>query len=416
MRPARYAAPWLLPIEGPPIADGAVLVDERGRIAAVGPGAVVPTPPEAHVERFDGAVLLPGLINTHTHLELTGLEGQVDDADFPAWIRHLILVKARRSPGEVRLAARRGIQEGWATGVTTVADTGDSGTVIEALAELGGSGIAYHEVFGPAPEQVEESFRGWVGRLEELGRFAGGRVTLGGSPHAPYSVSGPLYTRVARHAREEQLPLAVHLAESREESELLAGQGGAFAQSWRKREIPVPVEPGCTPIAWLDRHGVLGPRTLCIHAVHASDADLDTLAARGVAIAHCPRSNHRHGHGPAPLGEMLRRGIRVGVGTDSVASVSPLDLFAEARAAGALAGLGASEMLALVTLDAARALGLEGETGGLVRGKWADLVALDLPAQVDAAQLPDTVLSRPRAACRLTLLGGREVYRRGVAF
>ena len=108
-------------------------------------------------------------------------------------------------------------------------------------------------------------------------------------------------------------------------------------------------------------------------------------------------------------------GIRVGVGTDSGASVSPLDLFAEARAAGQLAGLSAGQMLALVTLDAACALGLEAGVGSLLPGKWADLVALDLPPRVDAAQLEDTVLARPRTACRLTLLGGRVVYRRGVA-
>lgn len=415
MRLARYAAPWLLPIEGPPVADGAVLVDAHGRIAAAGPAAQVPTPPDAYVERLHDAVLLPGLVNTHTHLELTGLAGQVEDADFAGWIRHLILLKGRRSVDEVRAAAVCGIREGWAAGVTTVADTGDSGAVIEALAGLGGSGIAYHEVFGPHPAQVEEAFRGWVGRLDELGRFAGGRVTLGGSPHAPYSVSGPLYARVARHAAEVRLPLAVHLAESPEESALLAGQGGAFAEGWMRREIPLPTAPGCTPVAWLEQHDVLGPRTLCIHVVQASGPDLDTLARRGAAIAHCPRSNARHGHGRAPLAEMRQRGIRVGVGTDSVASVSPLDLFAEARAAGQLAGLNAGEMLALVTLDAARALGLEAGIGSLASGKWADLVALDLPPQVDVAQLENTVLSRPRTACRLTLLGGRVVYRRGVA-
>ncbi len=415
MRLARYAAPWLLPIEGPPVADGAVLVDAHGRIAAAGPAALVPTPPDAYIERLHDAVLLPGLVNTHTHLELTGLAGQVEDADFAGWIGHLILLKARRSVDEVRAAAVRGIREGWAAGVTTVADTGDSGAVIEALAGLGGSGIAYHEVFGPHPAQVEEAFRGWVGRLDELGRFAGERVTLGGSPHAPYSVSGPLYARVARHAAEVRLPLAVHLAESPEESALLAGQGGAFAEGWKRREIPLPTAPGCTPVAWLEQHDVLGPRTLCIHVVQASGSDLDTLARRGAAIAHCPRSNERHGHGRAPLTEMRQRGIRVGVGTDSVASVSPLDLLSEARAAGQLAGLTAGEMLALVTVDAARALGLEAGIGSLAPGKWADLVALDLPPQVDAAQLEATVLTRPRTACRLTLLGGRVVYRRGVA-
>ncbi len=409
--PCRYAASWVLPVESPPIANGAVLISVDGRLSAIGADADVPAPPGVSTSRLDGAVLLPGLVNTHTHLELTGLDGLPAEDDFPTWIRELIALKATRTHADFLAAARRGVQDCWAGGVTTLGDTGDTGAVIAALAELGGSGIAFHEVFGPHPTQAIDALDGAVRRLSELGRFTGPRVRLGISPHAPYSVSGDLYALVAEYAERHDLPVAVHLAESDDESRLLSDGSGAFARSLRARGVPLPGQPGCTPIDWLERHHVLGSRTLCIHVVHVTGTDLDTLARRGAAIAHCPRSNRRHRHGTAPLSAMLGRGLRVGVGTDSVASVSPLDLLAEARAAREIGALSADQAVRLITADAARALGLEAECGGLATGKWADLVALDLPGAVDASRLTDTVLTRSPDAIRLTVLGGREVYR-----
>lgn len=410
--PRRYTASWVLPFEGPPIANGAVLLDDTGRIAAVGPEADVPAPPGAGAVRLPPDwLLVPGFINTHTHLELTGLDGAAPDAEFPDWIREIITLKAGRSPADFLAAARQGIRDGWSQGITTVADTGDSGAVIAALAEMGGSGVCYHEVFGPHPEQAEVQFRSWVGRLEQLSGHAGGRVRLGASPHAPYSVSGPLYRLVAAHAAQHRLPLAVHLAESEAETLLLERGEGGFAKAWQGRGIPLPDTGGRSPVQWLDHHGVLTPATLCIHLVRAGAADLDLLARRGAAVAHCPRSNRRHGHGSAPLSAMLARGLRVGAGTDSVASVSPLDLLAEVRLARELGGLSAEDALGLVTISAARALGLEAEVGSLTPGKWGDLVACDVGGPVDAARLADTLLSRGTAAVRLAVVGGREVYR-----
>lgn len=412
--PRRYAASWVLPVESPPIEDGAVLIAADGRVAAVGADPDVPTPPGVPTIRLAGAVLLPGLVNTHTHLELTGLDGQPAEADFPAWIRALIALKATRTHADFVAAARRGVQDCWAGGVTTVADTGDTGAAAVALAELGGSGIAFHEVFGPHPAQAAGALDGAARRLRELGRFTGPRVRLGISPHAPYSVSGELFALVADYAARHDLPVAVHLAESEAESRLLEGGGGGFAPSLQARGVPLPGRPGCSPVAWLERHNVLSQRTLCIHVVQATGTDLDTLARRGVAIAHCPRSNRRHRHGVAPLSGMIARGLRVGVGTDSVASVTPLDLLAEAREAREIGALTADQAVRLITADAARALGLEAECGSLAPGRWGDLVALDLPGAVDASRLTDTVLTRPRGAIRLTVLGGREVYRQAV--
>jgi cytosine/adenosine deaminase-related metal-dependent hydrolase len=407
----RLAARWVLPGTGPAIECGAVLVGRDGRILAVGPDALVPEEPGVPAERYPDAILVPGLVNTHTHLELTGFDfGAPPEADFRSWISRVRAVKETRSAEAFVAAARLGVADCWAAGVTTVADTGDSGSVIQALAELGGSGIAYHEVFGPHPDQAEESFAGLRRRVEELGRFASGRVRLGVSPHAPYTVSGPLYTAVAAWARETGLPIAVHLAESAGESELLLRGRGPFAAAWRERGIPLPPGPGCSPVEWLERHGVLGERTLCIHVVHAGEPDLALLARRAVAVAHCPLSNAAHRHGAAPLAGFLAHGLRVGLGTDSVLSVGRLDLLAEARTGRRLAELDAASALALATMGGARALRLEREIGSLEPGKWGDCVVIRprFPADNEPAE---QVLEASRDDVVATFLGGRDVYR-----
>lgn len=159
---------------------------------------------------------------------------------------------------------------------------------------------------------------------------------------------------------------------------------------------------------------MLGPTTLCIHAIQLSPADIALLARRDVSLAHCPLSNARHRHGAAPLSALRLAGIRVGLGTDSVASVGRLDCFAEARAARELGGLSAEAAVALATLEGARALGLEGETGSLTPGKWADLVAVDPANQTVAPERSpaEAVLGAGPEGVRLTVLGGRVVYRR----
>ncbi len=406
----RLAARWVLPVAGPAIECGAVLVGPDGRIEAVGPDALVPRPAGVPVEEFADAILLPGLVNAHTHLELTGFDFGGPDPEFGNWIGRVRAEKKGRSAEAFLDAARDGVIDCWAAGITTVADTGDSGSVVRALAELGGSGIVYHEVFGPHPAQLDESIAGLERRVEELGRFAGGRVRLGVSPHAPYTVSGPLYTAVSRWARGRGLPLAVHLAESPAESALLLHGRGHFAEAWRRRGIPLPPGPGRSPVEWLDRHEVLGRDTLCIHVVQADPADLALLAGRNAAVAHCPLSNAAHRHGAAPLAGFLAHGLRVGVGTDSVLSVGRMDLLADAAAARRLAALDADTALALATLGGARALGLDREIGSLEPGKWGDCV-LVRPRRPAAGDAVEQVLESQRDDVIATFLGGRDVYR-----
>jgi cytosine/adenosine deaminase-related metal-dependent hydrolase len=410
MRARRLAARWLIPVEGAPIERAALLIASDGRVEALGSDSSVPRPPNVVAEDFGEAVILPGLINTHTHLELTGFNNQVQERNFAAWIRRLRELKTTRTRGEYLNAARDGLQSCYAAGVTTIADTGDSGVVAEVLAERDGSGIVYQEVFGPDPSQVRESITDLQQKVNVLRRFESARVRIGVSPHAPYTVSGPLFQAVADWALSEQIPIAVHIAESSAETEFLAAATGDFAEAWHRRGIPDPEPLGTTPVAWLAQHDVLSERTLCIHAVRVNRADIELLHSSGSAVAHCPLSNRAHGHGDAPLSAMLEAGLRVGLGTDSEVSVGTLDMLGEARAAAALASLSAEEAIDLCTLGGARALGLESEIGSLSVGKWGDCAVIGLSDQLEKGSPVERVLSSSPADVVMTCIGGKDVY------
>lgn len=419
----RLSADWLVPVAGPPIANGAVLIGDDGRILDAGPSHVVPSPPDTPSEHFPHSALIPGLVNAHTHLELTGIRSESPAEDFPAWIRSIRQLKEKRSVAEYREAAKAGLRASWAAGVTTIADTGDSGAVIEALAELGGSGVAYQEVFGPHPDQLATSLVQLESRIDRQLGFTGPRVRLGVSPHAPYTVSGPLYRATASLAERRELPIAVHVAESRAESELIRSAGGPFGDAWRARGIPLPDDvrqlaaplPIRSPIRWLEASGILGPDTLCIHAVQTDAGDLAVMTRRDVAIAHCPLSNSAHRHGEAPLGAYLAAGLRVGLGTDSAASVGELDLFAEARAARGLGQLDVAGALRLITIGAAEAIGMS-DVGVIAPGAWGDVaivaVGQSSDRPIDGPSVEAAVLAAGPDAVRATFLAGREVHRR----
>jgi 5-methylthioadenosine/S-adenosylhomocysteine deaminase len=391
----RIRAGAVHPVTAPPITDGAVLVGRDGKIAAVGPHPEVPTPAGTRQVDFPSAVLVPGLVNTHTHLELTHLAGKNAERDFARWIRTIRTLKEATTPEEFAHAAEQGVRDAWTAGITCVADTGSTGAPLEALVRLGARGIYYQEVFGPDPRASGASLAELQGAVARLGPLATRQVRLGVSPHAPYTVSEPLYRAVAEFARRAGLRLAVHLAESREEMALVRDGTGPFAEALRARGVAVAAHD-LSPVQYLGRLGLFASGTcLCIHCVQVDAADIATLARAGAAIAHCPRSNRAHGHGTAPLAAFRAAGLAVGLGTDSIVSTGDANLWAEASAAG-LAG---DEALRLLTLGGAEALGLEREVGSLERGKDADL-----------AVFPATALAgTPPPAALLTVVAGRVV-------
>ena len=415
-----YSARWVLPVATPAIADGAIAVD-GGRLAYVGPAAGAP--PGPRVDLGD-AVLMPGLVNAHTHLELTAMRGFLEALAFRPWIVELTRARQAVLPDALlRASARVGIAEGLLAGITTFADTCASGVVLPAMVEMGVRGVMYQEVFGPDPAQCDASLEGLRARLRTLRPLATPTVRLGVSPHAPYTVSDSLFAAVTRVATDEDLPMAIHLAESEDEDRLVRFGDGAFADGLRARGIAVAARAP-SPVALLERLGVLAARPLLIHCVRTDGAEARTLAAHDCAIAHCPASNAKLGHGVAPLSAWRAAGIRVGLGTDSVASNNRLDLLDEARLAILLQrGMGrrhdtlaAAEALALATLGGARALGLEATVGSLEVGKAADVAAFALRgARAVPAFAPEDALVWAMAGrgAELVLVAGEERVREG---
>lgn len=380
-----YHARWVLPITEPPIENGSVSVEE-GRISYVGSRR------EQAGESIDlgDAILMPGLVNAHCHLELTVMRGFLEDLDFRRWILRLTSAKRSVLTTESLLdSARAGLEEGIAAGITTYADTCDSGVVIDAMREYGVRGIMYQELFGPDPAQCGASVGDFRAKLDRLRPKTSELVRVGISPHAPYTVSDDLLRASAALAMAEKLPIAIHIAESEVEAQLVVEGKGAFAEGLRGRGIEVQPRAR-SPIDLLAKLGVLDLRPLLIHCVRVDAADLDLIASRKAKVAHCPVSNAKLGHGIAPLVETLAAGIDIGLGSDSMASNNRMDMLDEARIALLMQrarietheALSAADVLELATMGGACALGLADEVGSLEVGKSADLAAFPIGGAV----------------------------------
>lgn len=404
------SADWVLPIEGPPIEDGAVAIED-GRIAAVGPADEL-----GAGTHYDDAVLLPAFVNAHSHLEYAVYAGFGDSlTDFAEWIRLHTERKRRIGWEEYVAIARLGAAGCLRAGVGTVGDCSFSGAAAVAMDELGLRGIAYLEVFGADPEDALEQFEELRSRTAE---HFDERVQLGVSPHAPYSISPAVYHACA----ELGLPLATHISESESEVRYLLDGGGAWETiTW------LVDPPGTTGTRLLAREGLLGPNVLAAHCVVVEPDEIALLAEHDVAIAHCPRSNAYVGCGIAPLRELRAAGLRVGVGTDGVSSTPSHDFFDELRAVVMTArarerqpdAMTAGDALELGTLGGAQALGLEAEIGSLAPGKCADLAIVSLadspysPVEDPAAAVvfggsPDRVLATFVAGEARYVKGGME--------
>ncbi|OGT99086.1 MAG: hypothetical protein A2085_07370 [Gemmatimonadetes bacterium GWC2_71_10] len=405
MSAARLRARWILPVAAAPIADGAVLIDDTGTIIAVGPHDTVPSPAGAASADLGDVALMPGLVNTHAHLELAALEGLVPNRTFRDWILRVRTLKDALTPDELDASAAWGVLQSFAAGITTIGDTGSSGAPAAAMARLGARGVAYQEVFGPDPAQCAAALAGLVAAIDRLAAHASARVRIGVSPHAPYTVSAPLLAAVARLAGARGLPVAMHLAESLAERELVQGGSGPFADALKARGIAFESD-GLTPVGWVRRSGLLDTRPLLIHCVQCDQADIGMMAAAGARVAHCPHSNQELGHGRMSLAAMLGAGIWVGLGTDSVATGAPVDLFREARLARDNAQLEPPDAVAMMTTMGATALGVSG-IGYLAPGGLADLAAVDLRGHADPFE---AVLSASPACVRGTWVAGRRVW------
>jgi cytosine/adenosine deaminase-related metal-dependent hydrolase len=380
----RYHAAWVLPISGRPIADGWVEIDS-GRVVGVGAGESHAPKPAAQRIDLGGVAVLPGLVNAHTHLELSYLHGRVPpSSDFVSWIRR-VMAERRQRPDpeapEILGAVDRTIADSLACGTALVGDISNTLVTFARLAASPLAAVVFYELIRFNATGAEELVDRAIGEIANLP--PSDHVSVGLAAHAPYSVSPRLFACIRQAMdRRPGARCSVHLAESAEEVEFVrTGRGpwrtgleeiGAWDPAWEP--------PGASPVEYLDRVGFLGERLLAVHGVQMTPDDLQCLARRGTFLVTCPRSNRYTGAGDAPIASFYESGVQVAVGTDSLAGAPDLNVFSELAVMRALApGVPASKLLESATRQGARALGLSADFGSIDAGTRARLIAVSVP-------------------------------------
>ena len=332
---------------------------EGGSIAAVGEGL-------AHEESFDasGLIIIPGMVNAHTHLAMTLLRGAGDDMPLQAWLSERIWpLEGNLTRTDCYWGGMLGIVEMIRTGTTCFNDMYfHMDATVQAVKETGMRAALTHAVIDLGDEDKAARELAESDRIEGLCRGEP-RLTYLLGPHAPYTCSESFLRNIRARATERGLRIHIHVSETAQE-----------VSDMRR-------ERGMSPVAYLDTIGVLGPDTICAHCVHVNEADRDILLSRGAHVAHCPQSNMKLSSGIAPLPAMDAAGVSLSLGTDGAASNNSLDMGAETKAMALvhkLAGpmnLSAARSFAVATQGGANALGLP--VGAIEQGRRADLVFLD---------------------------------------
>jgi cytosine/adenosine deaminase-related metal-dependent hydrolase len=363
--PTTLTARWIVPVVGPPLPGGTVTVEDD-RIVAV----------EPHGRRtpdldLGGVAVLPGLVNAHTHLDLTGLRGLAPPSpDFTGWLRRVIAHRRERSPEQIRADVRIGIEECLRFGTTLVGDiAGGGGESWDELASAPLRAVVFRELLGLTAARAGQALaaaRGWL-----AAHPATETCRAGLSPHAPYSVRAGLF----RAAAGLGVPVSVHLAETPAERELLTRHTGPFVPFLQALGVWDASGLARSP-EWVARRFRRADHALVIHGNDLAPAAVPPTAT----VVYCPRTHAAFAHAPHPFRDFQARSVRVALGTDSLASNPDLDLLAEARFVRQhFSDVPAATILRMATLDGAAALGWADETGSLEPGKSADLVAVPIP-------------------------------------
>ena len=370
----RYHAGWVVPITGRPIRNGWVGVD-GGKVTAVGRSAGAGSGQHRDVDLRNCAIL-PGLVNAHVHLELSGLRDQVSPApSMPDWVRRMAARRAGAAPDAA--AIEQAVAEARRCGTVLMGDIANTPASVAPLRAAGMPAVVFSELLGFDERDPAALVARTCARFE---RQDGDNPRLRLAAHAPYSVSPALFTALRAAAEERQLwPLSVHLAESREELEFLRTGTGAWRDLLEElgRWDPDWSAGTASPVGYLDKLGWLGPGTLVVHGVHLTDAELARIAEAGATVVTCPRSNRWTGAGDPPIDRFHAAGVRLAVGTDSLASVADLNLFAELAEMRRLTpAMPAAELLRAATLSGAEALGYGTTHGAITAGRRAALIAV----------------------------------------
>jgi 5-methylthioadenosine/S-adenosylhomocysteine deaminase len=369
-------ARWIVPVEPEgQVLEHHALVIQSGRILALLPREQAATRYTAETcLNLDQHVLMPGLVNAHTHASMTLLRGLADDLPLMTWLQdHIWPAEARWvNPDFVRDGTRLAIAEMLRGGVTCFNDMYFFPEAAAAAAREAGIRACLGLIAVDFPTAYARCLDEYLDKglalhealkLEPL-------LHTAFAPHAPYTVSAPALERIGRLAVDLNIPVHIHVHET-------AAEVAQFT-----------AENGCRPLQRLEQLGLLSPHLLAVHMTQLESAEIERLAQAGAHVAHCPESNLKLASGFCPVARLDAAGVNVALGTDGAASNNDLDLFGEMRLAALLgksiagdaAALPAARVLRMATINSARALGLAMETGSLEPGKSADVIAVDLGA------------------------------------
>jgi len=384
----------------PPVEGGGIAV-RYGLITAVGPLEDLKRDFPWPVDQYPGCVIMPGMVNAHTHLELThfpawkirkGLDYM--PREYVDWIVQVVKISRGLTSEELQHSLAEGAKISLAAGTTTVGDILTSLNHLPDYLKLQLSGRVYLEAIGHDPVKCEARQSEIA---EAIKSFSGDSLQPGISPHAPHTLSEQFMKDITRFAADSGLPTMIHLAESSDEIDFWFNSTGRIAEDiytmagW---ESYLTAPRHMSPVAYLDSLGVLTPMTTCVHAVHVNPVDVAILRDRGVSIVICPRSNDRLVVGAPPM--MLFRATRIplAIGTDSLASSDSLSMWDEIRYLHEKYPrmFTPEELLEMATIGGARALHLSGSTGTIEQGKVANIQILETPATISSQTIANTLI------------------------
>jgi aminodeoxyfutalosine deaminase len=363
---------------------------ERGRITAFGPHRRGERTPADEVDLGEVAVL-PGLVNAHTHLELSWMRGRIKPTDdFPAWIRAVISLQRSDPAGHdagaaaTQTAIGEAIAEARRSGTVLFGDTSNTLATPARLIESGSAALVFKELIGFKSERASRLLEDAIRQIGNQPSSELVRYSL--AAHAPYSVSPALFQGIrSALGRDPFGRSSVHLGESNADTEFLRGGTGAWRTLLEDLDAwdPSWVTPACDSVEYLDRMGFIDDRLLVVHGAQFGRRELERLAAKGATLVTCPRGNALTGAGVPPVADFYSSGVRVAVGTDSLASVPDLNLFSELAELRRLAKqVPARALIASATLNGACALGFQSDFGSIEPGKRDHLIAVGLPGSL----------------------------------
>ena len=384
-RIVKIEADWILPITSPPIKDGVMIVNGNV-IKAMGIKRELSSFPCDGTIDCSGRILLPGFINAHTHLELTGFRGRIKKGlSFTDWAREVVSIRRGLNGNEITSAIKDGLDELISSGVTTVGDFSQTGITRDILNEKGLKGTVFLEFAGFNPELKDEIIRQLKEKVDKILnpklKIENRKSKIGIAPHAPYSVSIELLKESHGLAKGKILPMAMHIAEMPEEIEFIKSGSGAI------RDLLIEFSvwndewkaPNTTPVKYLHTLGIL-KGTTGIHLNIVTEDDIRILKENDVSVVYCPGSNKWFGRNwKYPLKEFLKNNINVAIGTDSLSSNERLNMFYEMRTIKEnFPDIDNNTILKMATINGARAIGFEGEIGEIAIGRKADIIGIDI--------------------------------------